>query len=285
MIFDKLVVDIVTDGMVQVDTGGPFGLVPRALYQEYLRPDENNLISMRLDCLLIRSAGKTILVNTGLGDRLNDRAIRYWGLERPQGGLIENLARHDVSPDEVDIVINTHLHSDHCGGNTRLDGEHLVAVFPNAEYWVQWTEYADASHPDARTRGTYLNDNFAPLAADGRLRLLRGDTEVTPEVQCVVTPGHTRGHQSVVLQSNGWRGLYPSDMATFAIHLAKTAWVTAYDVLPLENISTKARWQRWAVDNEAWIFMEHDPKNSIVQLIEHEGKVKLKPVDIAGIAG
>ena len=276
----ELNIEIVTDGLVQVDPGGPFGLVPRALYQKYINPDENNLIPMRLDCLLIRSAGKTILVNSGLGDRLNDRARQYWGLTRPEGGLIENLAKYDVSPGDVDIVLNTHLHSDHCGGNTRWEGESLVATFPNAEYWVQWTEYADASHPDARTRGTYLDDNFAPLAAQGRLRLLRGDTEVTPEVSCVMTPGHTRGHQSVVLQSDGWRGLYPSDMATFAIHMAKAAWVTSYDVLPLENISTKERWQRWAIENDAWIFMEHDPKHSVVQLKEENGKVKLASVDI-----
>jgi glyoxylase-like metal-dependent hydrolase (beta-lactamase superfamily II) len=279
MRFGELSIDIVTDGIVQVDAGGPFGLVPRALYQDYLAPDEANLIPMRLDCLLVQSDGKTIVIDTGLGDRLNDRARQYWGLTRPEGGLMDNLARHEVAPEDVDIVINTHLHSDHCGGNTRFEGESLAAAFPNAEYWVQWTEYAEASHPDARTRGTYLSDNFAPLAAEGRLRLLQGDAQVTPEVKCVVTPGHTRGHQVVVFESNGWKGLYPADMASYAIHLARSAWVTSYDVLPLENIATKATWRRWAIENQAWIFMEHDPKHQIVQLIEREGRVRLEPVE------
>jgi glyoxylase-like metal-dependent hydrolase (beta-lactamase superfamily II) len=278
MQFGDLNIEIVTDGMVMVDAGGPFGLVPRPLYQSYINPDEDNLIPMRLDCLLVRSAGKTIVIDTGLGERLKDRAKQYWGLTRPEGGLVENLAQHSVAPEDVDIVINTHLHSDHCGGNTRFRDQSVVPTFPNAEYWVQWTEYADASHPDARTRGTYLSDNFAPLASEGRLRLLRGDVDVTPEVRCVVTPGHTRGHQSVVLQANGWTGLYPADMATFAIHLARSAWVTSYDVLPLENIATKTQWQHWAVEHQAWIFMEHDPRHQVVQLIERDGRVDLEPI-------
>jgi glyoxylase-like metal-dependent hydrolase (beta-lactamase superfamily II) len=279
MKFGDLRVDIITDGIVQVDAGGPFGLVPRALYQDYLEPDQANLIPMRLDCLLVRSSGKTILIDTGLGERLNDRARQYWGLTRPEGGLIDNLARHTVAPEDVDIVINTHLHSDHCGGNTRFEGDSLVAAFPNAEYWVQWTEYAEASHPDARTRGTYLPDNFAPLAAEGRLRPLQGETQVTPEVRCVVTPGHTRGHQAVVLESNGWKGLYPADMTSYAIHLERSAWVTAYDVLPLENIATKSHWRRWAIENQAWIFMEHDPKHQIVRLQEKDGRVHFEPIE------
>lgn len=278
MQFGELKVDIVTDGIVQVDAGGPFGLVPRALYQDYLDPDEANLIPMRLDCLLVQSDGKIILIDTGLGDRLNDRAKQYWGLSRPDGGLIDNLSRHGVAPEDVDIVLNTHLHSDHCGGNTRFEGESLVASFPNAEYWVQWTEYAEASHPNARTRGTYLSDNFSPLAAEGRLRLLQGDTTVTSGVRCVVTPGHTRGHQVVVLESNGWKGLYVADMASYAIHLARTAWVTSYDVLPLENIATKSYWQRWVIENQAWVFMEHDPKKQVVRLIEQDGRVILESI-------
>lgn len=278
MKFEDLEFFFVSDGVVHVDAGGPFGLVPRALYSRYLQPDEHNLIPMTLDCLLIRSQGKTILVDTGLGDRLSPRAQEQWGLERPQGGLINALARQGVQPEEVDIVINTHLHSDHCGGNTRDAEGEIIPTFPNAEYWVQWLEYSEASHPDSRTRNTYLEDNFKPLVRQDRLKLLTGDTPVTDQVRCVVTPGHTRGHQAVLLEVGDQKALYVADMASYAIHMARPAWVTSYDISPLDNIATKTRWHEWALQNDAWLLLEHDPLHSAVRLVRENGKVKLAPV-------
>jgi glyoxylase-like metal-dependent hydrolase (beta-lactamase superfamily II) len=273
----ELELNLIHTGLVSVDAGGPFGLVPRALYRRYVEPDADNNVLMALTCLLVRSRGKTILVDTGLGDKLAAPERRRWHLET-DGGLSAELARHDVRPEDVDIVLNTHLHSDHCGGNTRLEADRLSAAFPRAEYWVQRIEWADASHPDARTASTYLPENFAPLMAEGRLRLLHGDTPVTDEVRCVVTPGHTRGHQSVVLESRGWRALYVADMATFALHMQRLSWLTAYDVLPLENVATKTRWRRWAMETGAWLIFEHDPKTPIARLIEHGGRVEMEPV-------
>jgi glyoxylase-like metal-dependent hydrolase (beta-lactamase superfamily II) len=271
---------IVSDGMVWVDAGGPFGLVPRALYERYLEPDGQNRIPMTLQCMLVRSAGKTILIDTGLGMKLTPEAAEQWGLERPQGTLIDDLARHGISPQEVDIVLNTHLHADHCSGNTQIvDGE-LRASFPNAEYWVQRIEWAEASHPDARTRGTYYGVNFDVLQRDGRLRLLHGDTRVTEQVGCAVTPGHTLGHQSIVLQSGSWRGLYAGDMASYAVHMQRTAWLTSYDVFPLENIRTKERWQRWALEHDAWLFFEHDPHVKAARLVERDGRLGIDAIDL-----
>ncbi len=183
-----------------------------------------------------------------------------------------------VAPDDVDIVINTHLHADHCAGNTRLIDEEAQPAFPRAEYWVQRMEWAEASHPDARTRGTYFEQNFSPLLAQGRLKLLHGDTKVTDGVHCVVTPGHTRGHQSVLLQDGDWRGLFVADMASYGIQMARTSWLTAYDVYPLENIRTKQRWQRWVLEKEAWIFFQHDPHITIARLVEEDGRKRLTPI-------
>jgi glyoxylase-like metal-dependent hydrolase (beta-lactamase superfamily II) len=255
-----------------------FGLVPQALFSEFHPPDESNMLPMALNCLLVRSQGKTILIDTGLGPKLTPEERGRWVLERPTGGLVDSLARIGVSPEEVDIVINTHLHWDHCGGNTRWVDGRLESVFPRARYWVQRMEWADASQPDARTRGTYLADNFAPLEEDDRLVLLHGDTAVTDEVRCVVTRGHTRAHQSVLLESDGWRGLFVADMASFAIHLTRTAWLTAYDVEPRENVRTKERWQRWALETGAWLFFEHDPSTPVARLIERGGRLELEPV-------
>ena len=270
---------IVSDGQVWVDAGGPFGLVPRGLYETYLKPDEFNRVPMVLNCLLLRSEGKTIMIDTGLGNKLTPVEKERWNLDRTNGGLVENLAEQGVGVNDVDIVINTHLHTDHCGGNTVVEDGSLAAAFPNAEYWVQRIEWARAYHPDARTRGTYFSDNFVPLQKDGRLRLLFGDTSVTKHVDCVLTPGHTRGHQSVKMESESWGGLFVADMASFGIQMAKTAWLTAYDVLPLENIRTKRKWQKWALENQAKLFFEHDPAMKIAQLVEEAGQLELKIVD------
>jgi glyoxylase-like metal-dependent hydrolase (beta-lactamase superfamily II) len=281
---EGLEIKVVSDGRFMADAGGPFGLVPRLLYNRYFVVDEANRIPMHLNCLLLRSEGKTILVDTGLGTRLSAEAKEQWGLERPDGPLSEALAEVGVGVEEVDIVLNTHLHADHCSGNTRLEGDHLTATFPNAEYWVQHMEWADASHPDARTRATYIADNFTPLWREGRLRLLNGDTPVTENVTCVVTPGHTRGHQSILLKAGSWNGLYVADLASYSVHMARSAWLTAYDVLPLENIKTKERWQQWALANDACLFFEHDPDVKTARLVEQDGRLKIEPVELESYA-
>lgn len=269
---------LISDGTVWVDSGGPFGLVPRALYGSVMQPDARNLLPETLNSLLVISEGKRILVDTGLGSRLDEKAIRRWSLERPQGDMVAGLSRLGVDPEQIDIVICTHLHSDHCAGNTRLENGKLVPAFPNAEYLVQRMEWADASHPDARTRGTYFAENFAPLLAEGRLRLLHGDEQITRHVSCVITPGHTRGHQAVMLRSGDWFGLYVSDMATYAIHMARTAWMTSFDVEPLENIRTKQRWQRWALERQAWLMFIHEPIMPVAQLRKGEQRLEIHPV-------
>lgn len=266
---------IIPAGRVWVDPGGPFGLVPAALWKRHQTTNRDHLVPMNLNCLLVRSEGAVIVVDTGLGDKLGEKAQRQWNLEFPEGTLLTNLAKHGVGPEDVDIVLDTHLHSDHCGGNTRLDGGEVVAAFPNAEYWVQRLEWADAMHPDERTRSTYLVDNYAPIWEAGQFRFLHGDAQVTGEVRCVVTPGHTRGHQCVILEGSERPVLYVADLATFAAHLERIAWVTAYDVEPLENIRTKATWQRWALENEAILVFEHDTTMPVGELVEEEGKLKV----------
>lgn len=270
---------IVSDGQVWSDAGGPFGLVPRSLYEKVIQPNKANKIPMMLNCLLIRSEGKTILIDTGLGEKLSPEARELWELERPQGGLLQALERLDITPEDVDLVIDTHFHADHCSGNTRLQGGAAVPTFPNAEYWVQRIEWAEASHPDARTRGTYFQENFTPIWEAGKLRLLHGDTKVTGHVRCVVTPGHTRGHQSILLESGDWRGLYVADMASYAIHMEKAAWLTSYDVLPLENIRTKALWRQWALAHDAWLIFEHDPRITIAHFTKTNGRHRLEPIE------
>lgn len=270
---------LVSDGLVWLDGGGPFGLVPRTMWEKLLSPDEFNRVPLSLYCLLIRSQGKTILVDTGLGDHLSDKQRQIYGLTRPNGGLIQALARLGLSPEAIDIVINTHLHADHSGGNTTCRGgnEELIPTFPRAEYWIQRQEWADAAFPNERTRAVYLPENFLPIKEVEQLHLLNGDTQVTSEVRTVITRGHTRAHQSVVIESEGEVALYTGDLATLAVHFERLAWVTAFDVEPLETIETKRRWQRWALERNARIILPHDTQTPLARLQQNaEDKVELE---------
>jgi glyoxylase-like metal-dependent hydrolase (beta-lactamase superfamily II) len=251
----------VSDGISWGDGGGAFGLVPKTRWQKLLPPDGNNLVPMLVRCLLIRSEGKTILVDTGLGERATPEAAARLGfrLERPQGGLLDDLARHGVRPEEVDIVLLTHLHADHCGGNTRERDRRVVPTFPRAQHWIQRREWHDAHHPNERTRGTYFRHNLKPVEDAGLLHLIDGDTQVTGEVRTVVTPGHTPAHQSVIVESQGQALFFTGDLAMWRWNLERLAWVTAYDVEPLVTIETKRRWRAWLAERQAIIVFDHDP--------------------------
>jgi len=277
----ELEIHLISDGVVWMDSGGPWGLVPRALWSRTLQPDAQHRVPMILTCLLVRAAGRTILVDTGLGDKLDARSIELWGLQRARGTLIEGLARLGVAPDDVELVINTHLHADHCAGNTtRAPDGALCAAFPCAEYVVQRREFEDALHPNERTRGTYFLDNYAPLAEAGQLRLLDGDTDLAPGVRVVGTPGHTPGHQCVLFESGGEQALFVADLASYAVHFEKLGWMTAYDVEPLVTLETKRRWQQWAVETGGLLIFQHDTQVPAARLMERQNGRQLAPVPV-----
>jgi glyoxylase-like metal-dependent hydrolase (beta-lactamase superfamily II) len=262
-------IHLISDGIVRVDSGGAFGLVPHVLWSKYLAPDEQHRVPMVLTCLLARAAGQTLVVETGLGSKLTPKMIDIWGLTRPTGTLIDGLARLGIGPDEVDIVINTHLHGDHCAGNTVFTAEGgVTATFPRARYVAQCREYEDAMHPNERTHATYYPVNYEPLHQSGQLTLLDGDSEVVPGVKVVVTPGHTPGHQSVLFESGGQSALFVGDMASYAVHFEKLGWMTAYDVEPLVTLETKRRWQTWALETHGLLIFPHDTQIPAGHLVE-----------------
>lgn len=273
-----LALHLVNDGYIWLDGGGCFGLVPKVLWQKVAVPDEFNRLRMATRCLYIRSEGVRIVVNTGPG-KLTDKQQRNFGLERPEGDLLDGLDRLGVAPENVDIVVATHLHSDHFGGATvRGASGEAMPTFPRAEYWVQRQEWADARYPNERTRGTYLPENLLPLEASGRLRLLHGDTAVTSEVRTLVTPGHTRSHQCVVLESEGQLGIYLSDLAPLAVNLERLAWIPAFDVLPLETLETKRRIRDCALASGALLIFEHDPDIPLGRLRREGDEFRIEPV-------
>lgn len=267
---------VVSDGEFRVDGGGVFGLVPKVLWEKVVAPDELNRLPSALNCLLITSEGKRILVDTGLGSKLSPKDQELHGLYRPQGGLLEGLRRLGYAPDDIDIVVNTHLHWDHSGGNTLLRDGVPVPTFPRAQYFVQRLEWADAAYPNERTRNTYLLENLQPLQELGQLNLISGDTRITRHVRCWVTRGHTRAHQSVVIESNGQTAAFLGDLASRPVYMERLGWISAFDTEPLETLETKRALREWAVERHALLFFEHDLGTPLGHLRQQEGKYSVQ---------
>ena len=271
---------VVSDGLAWVDGGGAFGLVPQVVWKHLRPPDDNNRIAFALNSLLIRSEGQTILVDTGYGRKLSDKMAQNAGLERQTGDLLADLSRLGVQADEIDIVINTHLHADHCGGNTLRQGDKLVPTFPQAQYLIQRLEWTNAIMPNERTRATYLPENYQPLLATGHAKIVDGDTKVTNEVRTATARGHTRAHQVVILESQGETALFVADMASLHYHLERLAWIPSYDVEPLESIETKRYWQQWALERDALILFQHDTGVLAGKLKTDGRRFKIEPATI-----
>lgn len=261
---------LINESSIKVDAGGPFGLVPRVLYQDLIPVDEYNCVPMTQHVLLVRTGRQNIIMDVGYGDKLSDKQRAIMRLERPGGGLLDGLARLGLAPEDIDLVIDTHLHNDHCGGNTTYVEGKPVAVFPNAEYVAQRREYADAMQPNERTRATYIFDNYQPLVASGQMRLLDGDTELAPGITGIVTPGHTPGHMSIRIESGGQHAAFVDDLASYAIHFERLGWMTAYDVEPLRTLETKRVWQQWALETDALLIFPHDSLRPMGRLTEDE---------------
>lgn len=273
-------IHMINDSINWVDPGGPFGLVPRTLWSPHMPPNDELLIPMIYNCLLVQSGGQNIIVDTGNGDKLSEKQRKFIHMERPTGSLIDGLARLGLTPQDIHLVIDTHLHGDHAGGNTRLDENgSIVPTFPNAEYVVQRREYEDAMHPNERTRATYILDNYHPLYQTGQLRLLEGDTEIRPGITGHITRGHTPAHMSIRFESNGHHALFVCDMASYAIHFERLGWMTSYDVEPLETLESKRRWQKWALETNALLIFCHDMHRPAgYYRLGEDGKAAVHPV-------
>ncbi len=248
----------VTDGRFRLDGGAMFGVVPKVLWEKCCAADELNRISLSLTCLLIRAHGKNILVDTGLGSKEDSKFHHLFAVDRTPT-LLRSLEQHGLTRNDIHMVINTHLHFDHAGGNTLRQGDGAVrSTFPKAQYVIQHGEFEDAARANERTRASYRRDNFTPIAHVNQWEFLNGDTEVLPGITVVVTAGHTRCHQSVKIESEGKVAFFLGDLIPTVSHLP-LPYIMGYDLYPLQTLETK----RWVLDRafeEKWLLLfEHDP--------------------------
>jgi glyoxylase-like metal-dependent hydrolase (beta-lactamase superfamily II) len=253
-------------GGQSLDGGAMFGIVPKPLWERRIAPDARNRIQLGMRCLLIEHDIGPILIDTGAGNKEDAKFYDIYGVENSGSPgptrLEDGLRAVGVPPDDVVMVINTHLHFDHAGGNTTRDADGDVRpTFANARYVVQQGEYHYATHTNERTAGSYFNHNFVPLADAGRFDFVRGDVEIVSGIRGVPTPGHTPHHQSILIESGGDRALFIADLVPTSAHLP-LAWIMGYDVEPLVTLETKRRVLTQAVAEEWLLVFEHDAKTA-----------------------
>jgi glyoxylase-like metal-dependent hydrolase (beta-lactamase superfamily II) len=276
MQFGSFTLLIVSDGTFWLDGGAMFGVVPKVLWNKLNPADDLNRIRLGLNCLLIQTGEKKILVDTGVGAKLKERFKDMYRVER-EYGLVESLGAIGVKPEDIDFVINTHLHFDHCGGNTIIKTNTYVPTFPNAQYIIQKEEWAAATKPNERTKASYVRENFEPLEKAAQLTLVTGEHTVVKGVTVMPTPGHTQGHQSVYIESNGKKALYCGDLIPTAAHV-RLPYIMGYDLYPMDILETKKRILEQAVKEHWLLIFEHDPETPFAYIVEKEGKKFLEKI-------
>ncbi len=266
------------DGRFRLDGGAMFGVIPRPMWERVLPADERNRVILAMNSLLIRAGGKNILVETGAGEKWDERRRDIFAFEG-EPRLLGQLAARGLKPEKIDIVVNTHLHFDHCGWNTRIvDGE-AVPTFANAQYVVQRGELEHARDPTERDRASYIPDNFEPMEASGQWRLLDRDEEIVPGVELLRMPGHTADMMGVRLSGSGETAVLLADLVPTTAHLPP-AWVMGYDSYPLTTLQNKKKWLADAVRNRWIVLFGHDVNVPAARLHESSGKIGVEPVVI-----
>jgi glyoxylase-like metal-dependent hydrolase (beta-lactamase superfamily II) len=248
----RLRLDVVSDGDFYLDGGAMFGVVPKPLWEKAKPADEKNRIRMGTNCLLVRDGAEVLLVDTGIGDKHDAKFRGIYGMADGGPRLLEALAAVGVEPHEVTRVLLSHLHFDHCGWNTRRDGDRVVPTFPNARYWLERGEVEHAREPSERDRASYFADNWEPLFAAGVVELFDGEAEVIPGVRAVKAGGHNRDMCLVTLDGgDGARGVFWADLVPTTAHVP-LPWRVGYDLYPLTTLENKKRWLPRAAA-EVWL--------------------------------
>lgn len=264
----------VSDGTYVGDGGAFFGVVPKVLWQRKVNADDLNRITVSCNSVLVRTGNDNVLIETGIGNKLTEKLKSFF---LPQEKLLENLHRAGMAPEDIDVVINSHLHFDHCGWNTVYRNGVAVPTFPKAKYYAPKGEWEHGSLQLERDRVSYISDNYEPLIRSGQMTLLQGDHEILPGVSVAVYPGHTRNMWAVFLRSSGKTACYISDLIPTTWHLEPT-WAMAYDLFPLETIENRKKYYAQAIPGQWLTMFTHDPNVPWAYLNREQGKFVAQPV-------
>ncbi len=261
-------------GLQRLDGGAMFGVVPKPLWERRIPADERNRIPLALRCLLVETGAALVLVDTGAGNK-DDRKFReIYGIENAGSPTrLEDAIRHaGFDPADVDVVLNTHLHFDHAGGDTVSEGGVIRPAFPAARHVVQKGEWEFAHRQNERIRASYLYDNFDPIHEAGLFEFVEGDVEIVPGVRVIRTPGHTPHHQSVIVESKGETACFLADLVPTSAHVP-LPWIMGYDVEPLVTLESKRSLLERARREEWLVVFEHDPEVCWGRIGREDGRV------------
>jgi glyoxylase-like metal-dependent hydrolase (beta-lactamase superfamily II) len=262
----------VLDGYFALDGGAMFGVVPKPIWERVAPADDRNRIRLALRAWLVRGGGTTVLIDAGIGEKLDAKASEIYGCDRTQH-LDHSLEGAGLTAADIDLVIASHLHFDHAGGFTARDADgRLRPRFPKARYIVRRGEWDDANAPHERNRASYLPENFVPLADAGVLDLNDGDAEVAPGIRVRRTGGHTRHHQIVEISSEGRTAVFVADLLPTTGHLP-LPYIMGYDLYPMETLAFKRTFLREAVDRGYLLLFEHDPSVAAGWVREQIGRI------------
>ena len=258
----RLTVHAIQAGALKLDGGAMFGVVPKPLWERRIPADDRNRIPMGMRCLLVEHDVGPIVIDTGAGNKESAKFHDIYGIENAGADgrtmLEDGMRAAGFSPADVVLVINSHLHFDHAGGNTFRDTDGVVKpTFPNARYVVQRGEYDWATHTNERTAASYFAPNWEPLREAGRLDLVEGEREILPGVEVIPTPGHTPHHQGILVESDGECAFFIADLVPTSAHLP-LPWIMGYDVEPLVTLESKRRILSRASEERWLVVFEHD---------------------------
>lgn len=273
MQFGDFRIEIVPDTQIWLDGGAMFGVVPRVLWEKVCPPDNLNRVALAANCLYVETDTEKILIETGAGDKLTDKQKQIYGIQMGKS-LPENLFEATgVTADEITIVVNTHLHFDHCGGNTRFnEAGDIAPTFPNARYFISERELTHAENPNDRDRATYNKDNWEVLRATGQLEPKPSVYEVAPGITMTEMRGHNDAMQTVKIESGGEIFYSFSDLIPMTTHLP-LAWIMAYDLFPMDTLANKKQLLPQAVQENWLCWFYHDVKTPLCRLTEIDGKL------------
>jgi len=260
-----------SDGIHYLDGGAYFSVVPKTLWSKKLQPDENNRVPSGLNSVLIRTGDKNILIETGIGNKLPQKMAQIYGMPAK---LLDSLHAVGLGPEDIDVVINSHLHFDHCGWNTIRENGSVKPTFPNAKYYAQEGEWQHA-HEDQRDSVSFFTENYDPLVQSGQMQLLRWSAEILPGISVEFYPGHTRDMQGIYLRSGGKTACYISDLIPTSNHL-DLYWLMSFDLYPVQSVESRKRFYSRAIPEKWLVMFTHDHETPWAYLEKDErGKIAL----------